>query len=130
LGRIVPWKEINSRIRNSLLEKKLFIYFFNTSKSIVLQKNTFFFYKMDFNGNIEQELTSMKHKIITAADNIIFDEILMLQRTLATPNLHLQEFRAMLETAENITTEKYKEILEKAWAAKNEIYSIICKTFQ
>ena len=70
----MPWKEINSRIRNSLLEKKLFIYFFNTSKSIVLQKNTFFFYKMDFNGNIEQELTSMKHKIITAADNIIFDE--------------------------------------------------------
>jgi len=65
------------------------------------------------NGNIEQELISMKHKITTAEDNMIFDEILMMQRILARRTPDLQRIRNDIKEANEKTLADWRSIRNK-----------------
>jgi len=58
------------------------------------------------------ELTSMKHKVTTAHDNMIFDEILMVQRILAKTAPNLQNVRSDLKNAET-TLVSFRNILKQ-----------------
>jgi len=54
----------------------------------------------------------MKHKITTAHENMIFDEILMMQRILAKPVPNLQSVRTDLKEA-GLTSAQFQNMLKK-----------------